>query len=262
MKTVKSLSVILAVMFLLFSASGCLGFNYIAATGTIEEVEYDFSDFNEIEISNAFEFEITQSDNYSIAISAYESIIPYLNIYKTGNALKIKLRSGYFTNHEPLVRITMPQLVSLEVSGASRGTAEGFSSGNNMNIEVSGASSLETDFSAADTRIEVSGASKLNGTLIIENLVMMISGASRCELQGDTDYCSAEVSGASHLDALKLEMEDVDITVSGASTAVVYAENELSINVSGASKVEYAGNPDIKHMDISGASKVEKINND
>jgi len=50
-----------------------------------------------------------------------------------------------------------------------------------------------------------------------------------------------------------------EIECSGASKITVYTTEKLIIKASGASKISYAGNPEIVETDLSGASKISKI---
>jgi len=144
MKKLITLVVASIVMVLLISGLtvGC-GF-VLTGSGNLKTKEYAFSDFNRVEVSSAFEFEISRSSSYSISITADDNVIEKVQVTKEGDTLKIGLetipRLGSLTLKAV---ITMPQLRGLAISGASRGTISDFSSADDVDIKLSGASKIE-----------------------------------------------------------------------------------------------------------------------
>ncbi len=113
----------------------------LVGSGNLETEEYAFTDFNAVEISSAFEFEIEQSNSYSIEVTADDNVMEYVRVSQDGQTLKIGLRTATWFGPVTLkASVTMPELGGLEVSGASRGTVSGFSSTEDLAIKVSGAS--------------------------------------------------------------------------------------------------------------------------
>ena len=55
--------------------TGCSAIFHTSGTGQIVEKTYDFKDFTNVEISNAFQYEIKQSDTYSVVVSAHENLL-------------------------------------------------------------------------------------------------------------------------------------------------------------------------------------------
>ena len=151
------------------------------------------------------------------------------------------MKPGSYTNSETRAVIGMPDLSSLDVSGASRGSAKGFKSGNSLTITSSGASQTEIDIEAGSTHVEVSGASKFTGSLIAQDYRFNISGASTCEISGSAAQGNIEVSGASRFNSPNFKMQDTTVSVSGASTAKIFTSGTLNIEASGASTVTYSG---------------------
>jgi hypothetical protein len=245
----------MATIFLL-GATSCRAFGYVEGTGPMVSQTYDFADFKNVEISNAFGFDITRSDNYSVTVSAHQNLFDHMDIKKSGDTLIIRMKPGSYTNSETRVVIGMPDLSSLDVSGASRGSAKGFRSSNSLNVTSSGASQTEVDIEAGRAQIEVSGASKFTGSLIAQDYRFNISGASTCEISGSAAQGNIEVSGASRFNSPTFKMQNTTVSVSGASTAKIFTSGTLNIEASGASSVTYSGAPQIKGLNVSGASHV------
>jgi hypothetical protein len=236
--------------------AGCQAMGYTSGTGNVQTKQYDYKDFDNIEISNSFEFEIIQSSSYSVSVSCRENIITFLDVYVSGKTLIIRLKPGMFTNNDLNASITLPQINRLQASGASHGSIRGFKSSNNLDLSVSGASQLDTDIEALETTIEISGVSKLTGKLQLQKTRFSISGASSSELTGKSGDTDLEISGASTASLKEFPMQNLNINLSGASKALVKTDGTLNLDVSGASTLEYYGNPTLSKVNVTGASKI------
>jgi hypothetical protein len=274
--------------------TGCSAIFHTSGTGQIVEKTYDFKDFTNVEISNAYQYEITQSDNYSVVVSTPESLVDHLDIHISGNTLYIGMKFVLFSSSNLKITITMPQLINLSVTGACDGTATGFDSNSNLEIYLSGASRLDANFkagitkldisgdsritgnlTAADTEIILSGASDLNMTMQTGNTVITasgssdirgslqaadcqfnLSGASTCNISGAAGKTIIAASGASDFISSGFTVQTADVKLTGASDASIRVNGTMNVDISGASTLNYSGNPTIGKIDISGASKM------
>jgi hypothetical protein len=221
----------------------------------------DFSDFTIVDIGSAFEAEITQSNSYSIKITADENIMEHIQVSKTGETLSISIKPGILIQAVTLkADITMPELHELRFSGATHGIATGFSSPHNLTLTLSGASSLDPDISAGHAEISLSGASNLKGTLTASgDAKLIISGASTVELTGSAeDLEIGEGAGASHLDLSTFPVTNANVNLSGGSSATIKLDGRLDADISGASHLYYIGEPTMGNIVTSGGSTVSK----
>ena len=136
----------------------------------------------------------------------------------------------------------LPIYVSLDLSGASRLTAE------TLLVE--------------DLTIEQSGASHINAVLSVDQLEVDNSGASQLTLNSLNQKCghraTIEVSGASHVNLDKYSFKKVAVDASGASHVKVFPIQKLKAEASGASSIRYvdASKELRKELDKSGASSI------
>ena len=86
---------------------------------------------------------------------------------------------------------------------------------------------------------------------------LSLSGASYAEVTGIYKDVNYVISGASKLDAEDAQTDIVHVNCSGASKALVHANNEIWAQASGASKIVYSGQPTVKHTMAVGASKIK-----
>jgi hypothetical protein len=249
--------VILAACVSCLLASGCAGKQYILGTGPIVTQKYDFSSFDKIEISNAFTFEISQSEDYTLTVSARQNIIEYLDISKSGDTLRIRMKNRTYSNTETKAVITLPELTRLIVSGASSGTVKGFDSDGKIILNADGASRLDLDIQTGDLQMDVSGASKVSGSLVADNARFRISGASSGNLAGYSAKSKIELSGASNFTSPDFRMTAASVNIGSASSAEIYVETDLDVSISGASTLIYEGEAVIGDFSVSGGSRVE-----
>lgn len=231
---VVAVSVIVTVLVLEGWPRGLVG------SGNLETETYAFTDFNEVEISSAFEFEIEQSNSYSIEVTADDNIMEYVRVSQDGQILKIGLSRVMWIGPVTLkASVTMPELGGLEVSGASRGTISDFSS-------------------TEDLHIMVSGASRVTGDIVAGNVDFDVSGASTIQLEGSANDMVADVSGASSLKLDDFTVNNADVDLSGASSGTINLDGRLDADLSGASRLWYIGEPSMGNIDTSGASTISQ----
>lgn len=213
----------------------------ILGSGKTVTLEFDFDDFTQVNVSNAFRVDITQADGYSIQVEVDDNLEPYLEVKRVGDELQIGLKPRLnilFGNTTLRAWVTMPQLTGLEVSGASRCDIAGFESDKRLNLEASGASTVRGDITSGTARIEASGASTV-------------------ELTGAGSDLDAIASGASTLRLDDFVVLDARADASGASRITVNLSGTLDATASGASSVRYLGDPARVKRNSSGASSIE-----
>jgi hypothetical protein len=230
---------IIVALLLAFACEDVVG---IRGSGDLVTEDYTFEDFTDVELSHSFHAEITYSDSYSVSVEVDDNILDLVEVFKDGDTLRLGLESGFRTRNVTLnATITIPELFSLELSGATRATVTGFE---NMQ----------------DLDVQLSGASRLDGELDVTHLDLRLSGASRATLEGGGTEADLDASGASSLDLEDFLLEFAHVKLSGASNATVNVRDELGpIDASGASHLRYIGDPTLTDVDTSGASSVDHI---
>ena len=212
----------------------------LIGSGNLETEQYAFNNFTRVEISSAFEFEVRQSGSYSINVTADDNVMDYVRVSQDGQTLKIRLETVPSLRLVTLrASLALPRLGGLTVSGASRGTVSYFSSTEDLDITISGASRVTGDITAGDIQFDISGASTI-------------------QLEGSANEMVASVSGASTCNLGDFTVNDADVNVSGASTGTINLNGRLDANVSGASTLLYIGDPIMGTIDVSGASTLRQ----
>lgn len=219
--------------------------------------DLDLKDFSNVEVDCAFRVDIKRADACKVSIWASEDMQKEVNAQKSGNSLKLSLKSHSF-RARPIVRavILMPRLSRVRLGGATNGTVTGFESREDFDLNLSGNSALEVEMASGGTKCEISGASRLSGTMKMGDAEFVLSGASRLILAGSAKNVTLSAWGASKAEAGGLAMNDATVHLKGASEATINGVRKLDVDLSGGSRLTYSGNPVISSMSVTGASSL------
>ncbi len=210
----------------------------VGCFGPIGTRTYDFTDFTKVEIGSSFRFEIVQSDSYAISITAPEYLFGYVQVSKDGDTLRV-FQSASMPPIGADVKIAMPDLLAVKLSGSVKGSIKDFRSSHVFNLDVS-------------------GASNVSGNIVVGDATLGVSGASKVQLNGSAENMAADVSGASTFDLSGFAVNDAQVVVSGASSAAINVKGRLDADVSGASRVSYTGDPTLGNVNTSGSSTLTR----
>ena len=254
--------------------------------------EYKFGKITSIEASSVYDIEVTQGNSGTVKVVYDEFFKDRLMVNYINGKLNLEVASTKMRNNNRNIEgikvyLQMPTIEELDLSGASSLKAMGSFKTDELDVELSGASSisglvisgndLSLDCSGASTlnlkgdfktiEAEISGASEIvlnsNSTVFEgefsgastvkvygdhKNTDVVCSGASNLTLEGKTDYIKSVTTGASNLKAQEFTALNGYAQVSGASNAKVRCTGDLKIMVGRASKLTYYGNPNIINL--------------
>ena len=229
---------------------------------------YNFKDFTSLSVSNIFKVDLRFADAWSVEVEVPDYIEPYLDVNCREGKVRIGLqnlpkniqRKLNDENGRLSASVTMPKILSLNMSGATTVIAQGtpaLGNGESLRIVLSGASKLES-LKAGNGRqltINLSGASKAEIEADFRSFDIDMSGASKLQLAGNADELEIDCSGASKA-TLDGGFDKAEVGISGSSDVTVHKGIRLlELEVSGASKFEAKGKTAIADVELSGASK-------
>lgn len=201
------------------SSGGFTNISGVQGSGTSKTETRNISGFKKVNAGGAINIEIVVQKNFSVTVEADDNLLTNIKTETSGDTLKIYSEDRISPKTRINVKISMPTVEGLDVSGASSGSITGVNA---------------------------------------DSLDLKASGASKIKIDGTAKQLNADASGASTIDAENLKVDDADVEASGASKAVVSATNDLKVDASGASKVSYIGEPKNIKQNSSGASSVTK----
>jgi hypothetical protein len=204
------------------------------------ERAFAITGFTRINAGDAHHVTITKSDQFSIKASGCTEDLDDLELtLESNHILNIKYKNSKNIRYRVDFTITMPTLVSVNLSGASQGFINGFGGQNTViRTVVSGAS----ECSVSGTGINAS----FGHFRRITGFIFQAIPKAFTELFRE----------ASELRSYDVSATDVDISVSGSSTAYVRPLESIFAEASGSSVVYYKGTPATTHFETSGNSKI------
>jgi hypothetical protein len=213
----------------------------IKGSGTISSETRSVSGFKSIDVSSALTVIYTEGTDYKVEVFADDNLIKYITTEIKGDELQIGIQEhkSFKKVTKTEIHVTSPAISGIEASGASV-----FNATNTLH--------------ATDLTLHLSGASVADLTIESSSLKGHLSGASNASIDGSTNFCTLEASGASIYQMEDFTTSTVSVDFSGASSGSIKVENSLSASLSGASTLSYYGNPTITYINTSGSSSVIK----
>ena len=211
---------VLVVTLLALTATGChhkinAG---VKGSGKREVQKRDVASFTSISSMGAFNIEVVAQKTQSLEIEGDDNILPLISTEVSSNTLRIKNDQGFSVSEPIKIRISVPDLNALHVSGA--GT-----------IDIAG---LKNDSFAIEC-----------------------DGAPTIKVTGTTKTVNINTNGAAKIDTHALRASTGVVESKGVSKIDVDVKDQLDVNISGPSTVTYEGDPTINKT-IHGPGKVQK----
>lgn len=207
---------IILLLTLLMLFAGCK-MDGISGSGTRKTEKKELPAFKAVETGGAFDVEITCQKPQSVEIEADDNLLPLIETDVSDGVLHVGMKQSYHAKKLISLRIALPDLNRVTISGA--GT-----------VRVTG--------------------------LKNENFVINSTGAAKIEAKGETKTVEIRNSGAGLIDAHELRSSKANVNLSGAGQAEVYASEQLDVTISGVGRVTYSGQPKVINKNISGIGTV------
>ncbi|HEX7845641.1 MAG TPA: head GIN domain-containing protein [Chitinophagaceae bacterium] len=202
--------------------------------------------FHGIDVSNAFDVYLSQSNEEAVAVSAVDQKTRDRIVVEVKNGiLYIGLEKGTWKlnngNKKLKAYISFKTIDKLAISGACDVFVDGVLKADELKIDLSGASDIK------------------NVKLDVKKMNLDISGASDMKASGTVVQLTVEAQGASNFRGIDLATEFCNARASGASDISITVNKELSAQASGASGIKYKGDGVIRDIKTNGASRISKI---
>ncbi len=238
----RKLVVFLAAVFALLLA-GCYipgPGRTLKGSGRMAGRDYDLSGFTRLDVDSAFTVRVTRGDDYKVTVTTDDNLLDRVTVSVDQGTLRIAMNPRGFatlTSTRQEATITMPELASLRLDGASRATMEGFGP--------------VPEFAA-----KLDGASRLSGAVQAETIRLEVTGASRLDLSGSGTNLTLNVTDAGQANLGDLEVKEAAVNLHSASRADLTVSAKLDYDLSELSHLTYSGNPAIGQSRSEEASSV------
>lgn len=207
----------------------------ITGSGVVKTEARTVEAFSSIESGGSWAVDVVHGDKATVTVTGDDNIVALLSTTVVDGKLAIKSNSSFSTKVPLVVKVTMPSIASLKVSG-------------------SGQSSI-SDVKATKLGIETSGSGNVSFRGNADDIGVRASGSGQVVLFGKAKSLDVTVSGSGNVDGSALEVAVATVKASGSGNVAVHATTSLDVTVSGSGGVVYAGAPKLSKK-VSGSGTV------
>jgi energy-converting hydrogenase Eha subunit A len=215
----------------------------IPGSGVMARETRETEGFDSISIRFPAKVTISQGSKESVIVEAEDNLLPQLATDVRSGTLFIKNNETNWAKRvdpRETVKITIVVKNLKEIS---------FSSAGSLVVE-----NLESD----ELRLSISGAGEVTlSGLRVGKLDVSLSGAGTILADGKVEDVNVSISGLGSFEGKGLSSQVATVDISGAGSATLRVEKELTARVSGAGSINYYGDPAVRQH-ISGAGSVKK----
>lgn len=199
------------------AVAGCSLFG-VSGSGPVVTQARPVAGFTSIDAGGGIAVEVTIGDVSSVEVETQENLQPLIATTVEGSTLRIHSTQAYSAATAPLVRIVMPDLDALDLSGGSRGAVDGL---------------------AADhVEFDINGGSALRAAGTVDALTIGASGGARADLQ-DLSARTVQVEASGGAAVNLTASETVTGSASGGASVSVAGAAQLNVESSGGASVDH-----------------------
>ena len=222
------------------------------------------SNYTAISITNMIEVVLLDAPKNSIRVETDERLMPYLQIVVKNGVLVLnfddqreveRLRKRNLNLADTRVYVSARGVDTFTASGMSEFEADMPIAASTITISASGMSSI--DFERVECKtfsLSISGKTEVDVQLQADKCDLSVSGMSEVDLEGRTDRLSLRLSGMSEVSLDELHARTAKVSVSGMSSAEVYATESITGGVSGMSDLTTFGSANVNVSTSGGSS--------
>jgi hypothetical protein len=206
------------------------------------------TNFTSIDIENYVDAVITVQPgaDYMVKFEGDEDILKDIDARVEDSVLIIQQKDEMFVNlgqyKKVKMRITVPSLTGLSFGGAGKIVTIGNITGNNFDLDVSGAGDVEI--------------AEVN----VDKLSVESSGVAGIDIKkGVVREATYDFSGAGSMEAYGLQSTDAAAEISGVGGIEINVSGTLEASLSGVGSITYKGNPHV-NSEISGVGSIKEAN--
>ena len=195
--------------------------------------------FHAIDVSGNFDLTLKQDTLHDVLISAYEGLLPKVKTEVRNGVLHISSTAVLLNTRPITLTVSLDSISAITARGACDLKNVSTITASNIAINLKGA--VE-----ADLNVEITDVVKLD-----------LTGATQIKMNGTTQTLRINATGAGDIVANELKAQYVDVSLTGAANAKVYASERINVRAKGASDIKCFGNPEKVEKSIGKASSFQ-----
>ncbi len=186
---------------------------------------------------------VTKGNENSISLNSDKNILSKLRTKVINDELIISLTPSFpfWLASFPRIdmHVVMEEVLALRVSGVGR-------------IRT------DTELTAKSLIVFNNGVGGMQLKLNCTEVKTYLKGVGEIELTGKTESHEVEITGTGKVNAYNLESKMAKVKAKGVGECVVFASQELFVEMSGVGRVRYRGNPEV-HRNQTGLGSIEQV---
>jgi len=236
MKKILALGVLISAVVI----NGCYYGPCMTGSGPIVTEVRDISGFTGVRSNGSFEVYVSQAEEFSVEVEAYENLLPIIETFISGYSLVVQTQDDNCYKSSPSIKVyvTLPELDVLELSGSGTLVADiaesqefecansgsGYISidtvyAEDLHLANAGSGSIDvTKIFANEVRFDQSGSGVIDTGEILESESLSIKHSSSGNVRAalvDGIKIDAIMSGSGRID-LSGEVRDADYTLNSS----------------------------------------------
>ena len=196
--------------------------------------------FRAIDLAIAADLEFIPNAPQSFLIVGDDNILEIIETRLRGDGtLEIYTDKNYRTDFGIKIYVSMTNIDGFKISGSGTILGQG-------------------PFTTGSLQLEISGSGTAEMTVNAGHISSRISGSGTIFLGGNSSSHAIEISGSGRMEALGLDVDTCDITISGSGNAFISVRLFLNVVISGSGTVYYSGSPSLD-VQITGSGQLVKL---
>ena len=210
--------------------------NFIYGEGVREseviQRHYAFSEFDSVLVNGAFRVRIIKSENWDIHISFVTEDQNNIKLRKNSNVFEISMNPDRIPGlPTPVVILSMPELISLNLSGAVQMEAGGFSSDKEFEVVMNPGVFLNLNgFECSSVYFTLAGPCELHSFLSACDIYISNTGSSIVRMGGRAENLTIISNGRARIDGSLLLVDNVNLNLEEISEIRITPDNQLTIS--------------------------------
>ena len=193
----RILIVSVLVLLLVGCAGPIIGGDAVTGSGKLVSRSFELSGFTQIDANSVAEVEVTRGAAFGVEVEVDDNLESRLDVAVRGDTLYVKLQNGMYDKFTLRARVTMPELTGVKLNGAS---------------------TLRGDLDGEDLDLDLNGASRATLTGAAGRMTVKVNGASRVEINA-SGAVSGKANGASSI-AVTGSPTSVDVRADGGGRVI------------------------------------------
>jgi len=254
----KKTYLVFVVIVVLLVPIGMIGCDFrVAGSGNLQTKDFDLGKFDTVDARDFFDIDIGPGDTCRVSVTIDDNIFNYLSINVNDGTLSLGLEEcRTFRNVTLKAKITMPYIERLILSSGATSTLVGFNGEHDLQLKLSGFSSLNIK-EMVTSRMSVSMSnSKIEGEITTDDAVLNVSDFSNIRLRGSAGNISATALDSSHMELASFPSHNAHVSLRNFSSASLSLSGRLDVQLRQNSSLFYTGSPLMGNIDIDGLSRM------